>query len=238
MVITIIAVLSSLALGVLASAQDDARAAATQSRIAQVESLLSVQLEDYEVRRLPISNRELVGYVNANSVITDPVLVQVRNLRRQILMDIINTEIPRPGLTGTATSNFQAWLNQNYPNPFGGQSLANRVDNARPSATQVTGNSPGQHLYAVLANMNIDGSSGVELLGNAAIGNTVVDAWGDPLELRIWQVDNDPATEEDFDGAATLSDDPPGYEALNLTVPREIQQIRFQVVSTRLGLHN
>ena len=61
---------------------------------------------------------------------------------------------------------------------------------------------PGEYLYEVLSRIDVDGTSGVEALGNAAIGNSdvdddpampdpyleVVDAWGNPLQLRILQV--------------------------------------------------
>jgi len=279
-VITIIAVLSGLSLGVLASAQNDARA--------QIESLLAVQLEDYEVRRLPISNRELVDYVRANTAAGDttPVLVRVRALRRQILMDIINSEIPRPrfntttsefevnsdvgnfpstvpGADITGAADFTTWLNDNYGAPLSasGPTLAARLAGLETAGVQSLAplndpffDLPGEYLYAVLERMNIDGSSGIELLGNQAIddvdGDTfpeVVDAWGEPLQLRIWQI----ATVEpapvggstspvvytdvaaiDFDDLETGS--PKGYTLLNPSIPREIRKIRFQVVSTRV----
>lgn len=105
LVIAIISVLAVMSLGVLQNAQDSARSSATQARITQIESLLAIELEDYEVRRLPISNRELVAYVRANRASAEEtsdqfvkLFVQVQALRRQILMDIINSEFPRPYL--------------------------------------------------------------------------------------------------------------------------------------------
>ena len=117
-------------------------------------------------------------------------------------------------------------------------------------------------LYAVLARMNIDGSSGVELIGNQAVGNVdddafpeVVDAWGEPLQLRIWQiatVEPPPVagatpsvssivytdvadTAINFDVVNVTTGVPNGYVLLNPSIPREIQKLRFQVVSTRVA---
>ena len=308
-VITVIAILSALSLGVLASAQDDAKSSATEARIAQIESLLAVELEDYEVRRLPIGNRELAAYARGNPVddgtgtgTNVPLLVQVRSLRRQILMDIINSEIPRPFFNGTDfevnrdvgefpstvpgadapnAADFTSWLGDNYPDPpqnSGGAvittlpaTLAARLANLRTAGIQslkplnpdpfVAGgpfNLPGEYLYAVLARMNIDGSSGIELVGNQAVGNVdsdafpeLVDAWGEPLQLRIWQIatvetapvvgtpspvvyQDVPDEDINFDIVDPTTRIPMGHVLLNPSIPREIQKIRFQVVSTRV----
>ncbi len=267
LVITIIAVLSGMTLGVLKNAQDDAKAVATKARIGQIESLLSIQLEDYEVRRLPISNRELAGYVRDSG--NTPVLAHVRDLRRQILMDIINSEIPRPfvdSATGAFVANddvgnfpsknpsidggvgFYEWLGTDY------SALRTRLESLKPARVasfidmkKSTGETeerfdlPGEYLYAVLQRMDIDGTPAIELLGNAAIGNSdvdeyfeITDAWGEPMQLRIWQVDDDDSTATDFDDGE-LNQIPAGYAGLNPTVPKAIQDIRFEVISTRLG---
>lgn len=102
LVIAIIGVLTTLALGVIQGATEDAKIAATKVRIQQVESILAIEMEDYEVRRLPISVGELAAYAFANPVRTDtssnPIKIQaqVRNLRRRILQDLISAEWPRP----------------------------------------------------------------------------------------------------------------------------------------------
>ena len=86
-VIAIISVLSTLSLGIMLSAQDDAKESATLSRIRQVEAILQIELEEYEVRRLPIRTRDLIpGGAGVG--------VRMRNLRRRIIADIINAELP------------------------------------------------------------------------------------------------------------------------------------------------
>ena len=99
--VAILAVLSTLAVGIIGSAQEDARAAATQSRITNIENLLLLQMEDYEVRRLPIrifgnnTGDETLekGVENAN--ITNDTRFHIRNLKRRVMADIINAEMPR-----------------------------------------------------------------------------------------------------------------------------------------------
>lgn len=97
-VIAIIAVLTSLAYGVMAEAQDDARVSATKSRIAQIESILQIVMEDFEVRRLPVRNVELLAFIDQNRIVTGsdqvPRGVQLKNLRRRIMLDLIKAEFP------------------------------------------------------------------------------------------------------------------------------------------------
>ena len=103
LVISILAVLSTMALAVMASATDDAKAAATQSRIAKVEAMLQTELERYEVRRLPVSLTDLQSFAGTNS------LIVVRNLKRQIIADILSAEMPRPNVD--VNNNFQPMFN-------------------------------------------------------------------------------------------------------------------------------
>lgn len=307
LVIAIIAVLSSMALGVMSKAQDDAKASATQSRILMIENLLAIQLEDYEVRRLPISVRELGFYWTANQAhtpyltkgtVTQPQYVAVQNIRRRIMQDIIGSEFPRPiysngvfsansdvgvfpsrNATLTGSDSFSDWLDDWYPTPVNGLTLRQRLANLVPSRVQSYGpmksgavtdpdfNLPGEYLYAALERMDVDGTPATELLGKASIGNTdedgypeVIDAWGEPMQLRIWQVaatrqetdsagndlvdvweddsdlDGTPDNDRNFD-IGDLSTGPFGYVVIDPTIPRVLQKVRFEVVSTRLGRH-
>ena len=97
-VIAIIGVLTAMSLTMLAGASNDAKISATQARISQITSILQLQMEDYEVRRLPISNRVLNAYVTAsgNQIGSMPPRLQLKYLRRQVLMALIDSEMPRP----------------------------------------------------------------------------------------------------------------------------------------------
>ena len=309
LVIAIISVLAAMSLGVLRNAQDSAKSAATQARITQIEALLAIQLEDYEVRRLPISNRELADYVRANPAKDEDgdnvkVFVQLQALRRQILMDIINSEFPRPYIDaqdgfrlnpdvgqfpsdigpvvgaaetvpfGDEPVGFRTWLETNYMNPVNETPLSERLDQLKTSAIRSLErfnpdpdnadagdpfNLPGEYLYAVLERLDVDGTPAVELLGNAIVGNVdgdqfseLIDAWGEPLQLRIWQVDSMPNLElgaYDDGVSSVINEDveeldfdlldaegvPTGYVGLDPQIPREIRKIRFEVVSTRMA---
>jgi prepilin-type N-terminal cleavage/methylation domain-containing protein len=60
MVISIIAVLSSLAVGLLLSARDDASAARTRSIIARCQAVLNARLENYEARNMPFRYEDVL----------------------------------------------------------------------------------------------------------------------------------------------------------------------------------
>lgn len=92
LVMAIIAVLSSLALVVIAGAQDDARRSATQSRISVIHNLLMQRMENYEFMKLPIDTRELV-FGNNSEDSTE--LINARQLKRRIVLDVISSEMPR-----------------------------------------------------------------------------------------------------------------------------------------------
>ncbi|MDE0937699.1 MAG: prepilin-type N-terminal cleavage/methylation domain-containing protein, partial [Mariniblastus sp.] len=54
LVIAIVTVLSTMALGVLRSATTDAKISATQARLTQINAIMEVVMEDYSVRRMPV----------------------------------------------------------------------------------------------------------------------------------------------------------------------------------------
>jgi len=149
-VIAILGVLATLSLAVLSNSTEQAREAATQSRIEKIENMLQMELEMYETRRLPISNSELLQYIEANDYPRSQWANVLLNLRRRILQDLINVEMPRlvldpnevaltnhlgvfPSVNESADaptgipSNFLNWLNENYRQPVNGIRLADRL---------------------------------------------------------------------------------------------------------------
>ena len=308
-VIAIIAVLSSLAYGIMAEAQVDAQVSATKSRIAQIESIMQIVMEDYEVRRLPVRNAELLRFIDVNRINTPPNQVprgvQLKNLRRRIMLDLVKSEFPRefydatnnlatnPDLgvfpknvpaVGTSPvmlsppfdQSFNSWLRDNdpnygYGNPITTASgdllladfLASRVtaeilfwrDFAASLATiDPLGNfkEPGEYLYVQMSRINIDGSTGLELLGPNAVGDPdgdgfldIVDAFGESMSLRILQAEPDPTGTDftrdlwsyvntDWRQRANTSGLPVGYQVASSLVPTPISGVRIQVVSPRL----
>ena len=102
LVISIVAVLGSLAVGLIGSAQRDARVAASQSRKLLIEKAMEIVLEDYEVRRSPISFTAIGRMTSAadpaiwqGNTSADPnFLLHARNLKRMIVADLIRSEFP------------------------------------------------------------------------------------------------------------------------------------------------
>lgn len=277
LVIAIMAVLATMALAVMASATDDAKASATQARISKIEAMLQSELENYEVRRLPISLSDLKTLASTTS------LNVVRNLKRQIIADLLNAEFPRPDIDPMTndpiasdcmgefpsltypfgeTTSFDDWLGDDYSG-LRSELRDSKYDSAgilywrKFNPVPCTGsvdlefNNFGEYLYESLSRIDVDGTSGVEALGNAAIGNSdddqypeIVDAWGNPLQLRILQVDavETPAdsdvwvdVETNWNNVDPVTAIPEGYVILNPQVPRSLDKIRFQVFSRRLS---
>ncbi len=287
LVIAIMAVLSTMSLALMRSAQEDAKYSATRSRIHKIEAMLQLELENYEVRRLPIRLAELASFMPGAN------LAEIRDVKRRILADLISSEMPRPFVNefGEFVVNpdlgrfptqsqplvpwvagspqeaaykigFYEWLFNKY-----GKSLGLRLRELRSAGTQswdayrdVEFDLPGEYLYAILERIDYDGSSGIEALGNAAIGNSdgdqypeVVDAWGNSMQLRILQVISeevdasgnfqaDTGVWQDYPTDWTTEQDagvptdglPVGYCPLNPVVPQELNEIRFHVVSPQL----
>ncbi len=86
----IITVLATLALVVIGEAQYDARRNATQARINQISKMLQQRLEDYQVRPVPLPS--VTNYVDNTS---QNFRLTARDLKRCILTDTINVEMPR-----------------------------------------------------------------------------------------------------------------------------------------------
>ena len=199
LVITVIAILASLGVGVIAQAQNDAAVAATRSRITLIEKLLEVELEDYEVRRSPVSSAGL-GALVALGGFDDPtqVLLHGKILRRMIIADLIRAEMPDGAVTSTASAALVAFPSEilltYMDQQFGIPPAA--VVGALPSPVQLPGVSRwtgwtrpvadsnladeviedaadrSEILYQNLLNIDIDGVPAVELLGPSTIGDS------------------------------------------------------------------
>ena len=98
LVVAIIAVLTTMAVGIIASSQHDARVAATRSRVSIIDRIIQSELENYEFRRSPVPERVLIALtsqlVTTNGWDMNRFLIHFRNLRRMINADLIRTEMP------------------------------------------------------------------------------------------------------------------------------------------------
>lgn len=219
LVIAIIAILASLGVGVMAQAQEDAAIAATRSRMSMIQKILEIELEDYEVRRSPVSFLN-IGSLMRFSSLTNPAgertLIHAKNLKRMIIADLIRAEMPDGSLSGATLGQFPSETMREYLRAIG---ISNpNIDAAFPTVAppsvsgwstwtvptdSVAGDgidegaaNKSELLYQILLNIDVDGVPAVDQLGGQAIGDSdgdtvpeIVDAWGEPLYLQ-WQQEN------------------------------------------------
>lgn len=276
LVISIIAVLSTLAVGVIRSAQQDARIAATRARAELIQSAMEVELEDFEVRRSPVPFRvigELASQVT-NWQDSTPgqasFLLHAKNLKRMIIADLIRSEFPsgRDSLPprlgqfpsevlldylasqGLANNTVELALRQVRPAnvvrwlEFGGfaETPANPSDRQRAADS-------AEILYAILSTLEYNGSSVLDALGTAAVGDTdndrvseIVDAFGDPMSFEFHQRNIEPVEgrTNPQSGVWATPDDPvsglteppmANFERANPVLPNDL---RFFVTSPTL----
>ena len=88
LVIAIIGVLASLALAVVAGAQDEARRSATVARLGQIRAMMLDRIEDYEFRRIPVRLKDFKVGQNGDRD-------ELQRVTNRIIADMINVEMPR-----------------------------------------------------------------------------------------------------------------------------------------------
>jgi hypothetical protein len=198
--------------GVMAQAQNDAAIAATRSRINIIEKILEIELENYEVRRSPISFSN-IGELIAMSGLSDKSqgLLHGKIFKRMIVADLIRAELPDGSITGGPPGQFPSQILTTYlfqelniprgqvisrlPEASTGWNNWNPpiADSNAEDTILEDGADRAEILYENLLNIDVDGTAAIDLLGSAAIGDTdddgvleVLDAWGEPLFLE-WQ---------------------------------------------------
>jgi len=201
LVITILAILSSLALVVIGGAQNDARKAATQSRISQIHAMLQLRFEDYEVRRIPLRLFDYSGgYDNSNMAYYAIDRPAAQELKRRIVVEYINTEMPRD--VGDVATIFptqrlaallQADINQDkliYIPDDSRNILIDLQERPPALATRFVGSvypdpplplpypleerirTSSEYLYLILQMTDYEGTPAIDFLGASAFGDT------------------------------------------------------------------
>lgn len=196
-VIAILAVLASVAAGVLGKAKKDAQISATRSRITQIEAIMLTVMEEQEVRRLPGNLRPFVG--------SDRVLAQ--NLNRRVAAALLLAEYPvaqvaangefmvnpELGQLAPASSpvnpdlglNFRGWAQGVNGFDSNGQTFVEFLDRTRTAEMAFWQNfamqlemqrdddfkEPGEYLFLILSRIDIDGISALESLGPNVVGD-------------------------------------------------------------------
>ncbi|MEE2827290.1 MAG: type II secretion system protein [Planctomycetota bacterium] len=193
LVVAIIAILSTLAVGMLRTAQLEARTSATEGRIALIQTILSTYIEDMEFRKLPFRDSDIRNWAGAGATYGE-----AQALREKILVDYLNAEMP------SRNSELGKFPTLNYPQGNVAANLAlPRYQTAlirqwyalkNASIGEDSANDPlsGELLYKLLEMIKFEGESALEVLGNSAQGNVdddnfpeIVDSWGEPLQFEI-----------------------------------------------------
>ena len=195
LVVAIIAILSTLAVGMLRTAQLEARTSATEGRIALIQTILSTYIEDMEFRKLPFRDSDIRNWAGAGATYGE-----AQALREKILVDYLNAEMP------SLNSELGKFPTLNYPQGNVAANLAlpryqtalirqwDALRNANASIGEDSAKDPlsGELLYKLLEMIKFEGESALEVLGNSAQGNVdgdsfpeIVDSWGEPLQFEI-----------------------------------------------------
>lgn len=134
LVISIIAVLGTLAVGLIGSAQVDARVAASRARATLIQKAMEVEMEDYEVRRSPLPFTTIGALTAAvpSTIWTDSApgdknfLLHAKNLKRMLTIDLIRSEFPtnRIGKPYDSATNAPVGLGV-FPSPAMSEYLVN-----------------------------------------------------------------------------------------------------------------
>ena len=214
-VIAIISVMSTMVLVVLRGAQDDARNSATKSQLNQVRLILNREVEELAFRKMPV---DINSFFSGYGISLTP--LEYREIRKRLVADLINVEMPRFDAAGNplSTATFPSveygqWLIENFddqPNlgDTAGTDFANELATKAPAniyrlaalAPSLDDNS--ECLTAILLGIRINGTTGVEPLGNSSFVDldgdglpSLVDAWGDPINFFVRYV-----SDEDLNG--------------------------------------
>ena len=215
LVIAIIAVMSTMLLAVLRGSQEDARNSATKSQLSQVLLILNQEVEEFAFKKLPF---DITSYFLGYGI--DLSAFEYRELRKRILADTLNVEMPRldfnnnPVSAGVFPSDeFRQWLVENFDNrPSNGDTAGTEFADAlnarapaniyRLAAFGPSLDSNAECLTAILLGIRVNGTTGIEPLGKSAFVDfdndglpSLVDAWGDPVNFFIRYI-----SDEDVNG--------------------------------------
>jgi len=201
LVIAIVTVLSTMALGVMRQAQTDAKISATEARLTQVNAIMEVVMEDYSVRRMPVDLSGLPPALDQQGAPLPP-RTSLRQLRYQILSELLDVELPRP-LFDNGQGNYIPNSNRGISPFFDGPGYVGMgvssgawdpIGNYRADSVLGDANAPksalmrrwellaqqypndldlpGEYLYQFLYSYDFDGAPAVEALGAQAIADT------------------------------------------------------------------
>lgn len=175
-VMSIIALLSTVVLVALSGAQERARESSTRAQIAKIDAVLAAHWEGYQTRRVPINPQ-------SGETIPQARLAALRELIRMELPDRISDVNETPVRLSARPALNRAYKLRADSNGFWGV-LSNNGNLSYQGA---------ECLYLILQNIRVDGGSAIEMFHPREIGDVdndqmpeILDGWGRPIEFVRW----------------------------------------------------
>lgn len=254
-VISIIAVLSSLALVVLRDAQETARHARTRTIIAACTTVLQKKIEDYESRPLPFRMESVLTEFNANI----PNLSHKQHLRRRTVMEWIYSEIPTSWSSLQQFPSIYSNTPVSAPNPtIAYQWYPDWKNNfsltlqSRPTSylrglksylarNPTTTHEDAELLYAIMHNTWDNGIRATEAFRSNDLGDLdkdgcpeILDAWGKPLTFIVWiDINKNGFLDGQSEYLSKLLSIPANALDSTLPLPPELTSVRLLVTYER-----
>jgi prepilin-type N-terminal cleavage/methylation domain-containing protein len=197
LVVSIIAVLSSLALVVIRDAQDTARHARSTSQVTQIQAVLSAKMEEFETRQLPFRPGLITNKTSGNPTNW----AERQQIRQRVLLDWIRSEIPSiatdlslPCPYPNGLNNY-SWNGTDYTNLYRYSSGARKVANEMIgyNASSDPKIFAAKCLYAILQTTWHNDSRAIDICKTGEIltdpldgKKYIVDAFGEPLSFSVF----------------------------------------------------
>ena len=191
--VSVIAILATLLLGALYSAQDTARAQKTRSTIAKLHTMMMTRWETYKTRRVPVDIAAVIGNPNDPAYTYKAARLRLDALRELMRMempdrysDIVDDPVTVVGAGPTfmaRPSISQAYLRKKSTIPTG-----------YTATTYATGQYAGAEcLYLILTMGQTDEETERQQFGASEVGDVdadgmpeFLDAWGQPIRFLRW----------------------------------------------------
>jgi prepilin-type N-terminal cleavage/methylation domain-containing protein len=192
--VTILAILASLFLAALYTAQDQARTIKTRATIAKLHNIMMQRYDSYKTRRVPINVRLL-------AVTSDPKYTQVvAKYRLDALRELMRLEMPDrlSDVVDLSSPSGPVPQTTSVPVPSVTQGYRRRLLRAfaahgNPSSTVPYKNQSAELLYMIVTSAMADDEGQAENFGASEVADTdnnglpeFVDAWGTPIQWIRW----------------------------------------------------
>ena len=180
MVISIIAILASLGVAVLRSAENDSRAARTETIVTKIDNVIQRRFEAYETRTLPFRIDTNMGFEDR------------RQLRNLVLAEWIRGEMPTSEMDLNNFGDSGAFSGTSREPAMVKRLRRHFAPSSGVDQNWAAQNQGAECLYAILKNSWDGDNRGTHFLTPQEIGDTdgdgaleVLDGWGDPMLFSV-----------------------------------------------------